>query len=192
MVELFRVAISGRADAHGALRQILSSYVGEAPEKIQFEITETGKPLHPKIFFSLSHSKNLAMIAVSDTGAVGIDIEYLRRVPSSLLISRRFFAPAEHDYLARLAPALQERAFFELWTAKEAITKAKGRCLRDELSLEVAWDQVMPITGLEGFIGHVAFQGHLDPLSSMDKILYKYFGKRFAVSQFVDLIEIEF
>lgn len=164
MVELFRVAINQRADAHQALRKILSSYVDEAPEKIQIEISTTGKPLHPKIYFSLSHSHNLALIAVSRQAPVGVDVEHVRRVPGSLLIAKRFFASAEYDYLVRLAPELQERAFFEIWTAKEALTKAKGLRLLDELSLEVAWDQVVPVLGLEGFVGHLAFQDPLDPL----------------------------
>lgn len=167
MVDLFRVMITQKADAHGALRKILSSYIDEAPEKIRFEITETGKPLHPNIYFSLSHSKNLALIAVNQQAPVGIDIEHVRPVPSKILIAKRFFAPREHDYLARLAPELQERAFFEIWTAKEALTKARASRLMDELSQEVAWDQVVPVLGLEGFVGHLALQDRLDPLEPM-------------------------
>ena len=156
VVELFRVAIHQKADAHEALRKILSGYVGEAPEKICFEVAPSGKPLHPKIFFSLSHSRNLALIAVSEAGPVGVDIEWVRPVQSKLLIAKRFFAPSEHAYLENLPSAAQQEAFFKLWTAKEALTKAKGARLVDELSNEVPWDQVVPVLGLEGYIGHLA------------------------------------
>lgn len=167
MVELFRVAINRRDDAHVALRGILSPLIHEAPENIRFEIAPTGKPLHPKIFFSLSHSKNLALIAVSLIGSVGVDIEHIRRVPSKLLIAKRFFAPSEYRRLECLPEGQQENAFFDLWTAKEALTKSKGSRLIDELSSEVLWDRVIPIAGLEGYAGHLAFQGCLDPLEPL-------------------------
>lgn len=166
MVDLFRVTIHQRTDAHQALRRILSCYIGEPPERIQIEITKTGKPWHPKIFFSLSHSHNLAIIAVSKA-PIGIDIEHIRPIPSKILIAKRFFAPKEYEYLVRLTPEFQERAFFEFWTAKEALTKAKGQRLMEELSLEVAWDQVVPVLGLEGFVGHLALQDCLDPIEPM-------------------------
>jgi phosphopantetheinyl transferase len=167
VIDLFQVTIQERADAHLALRKILSGYLDQAPEKIQFEITQAGKPLHPEIHFSLSHSKNLAMIAVSKDIPIGIDIEHVRPVPNKLLIAKRFFSAIEYDYLMRQTPELQEKAFFEIWTAKEALTKVKGRRLMDELSLEVAWDQVVPIANLEGFVGHLASQDRLDPLEPL-------------------------
>ena len=167
MVELFRVAINGRDDAHIALRGILSPLIHEAPESIRFEIAPTGKPLHPKIFFSLSHSKNLALIAVSLIGSVGVDIEHIRRIPSKLLIAKRFFAHNEYKRLECLPESQQENAFFDLWTAKEALTKSKGSRLIDELSSEVLWDRVVPIVGLDGYVGHLAFQGNLDTLEPL-------------------------
>ena len=116
MVELFRIVLNQRSDAHTALRKILSSYLGEAPEQIRFEKMLSGKLLHPKVFFSLSHSNNLALVAVSKDAPVGIDIEHVRRVPSKLIIAKRFFAPSESAYLESLMGEFQENAFFNLWT----------------------------------------------------------------------------
>lgn len=165
MVELFSKTITCRADAHLALRTILSSYLNEPPEKICFERTSFGKPLHSKIFFSLSHSQDLAVIAVSQVGSVGVDVEFKRRVPGKLLMARRFFAPTEYAYLKSLPVELQEDAFFKLWTAKEALIKAKGLRFMGGLSNEVVWDQVTPIRNLEkGYIGHLAGQVPLDLL----------------------------
>jgi len=176
VVELFRVAIKDRSDAHVALRKILSPYLSESPEKIRFEIASSGKPLHSKIFFSLSHSKNLALIAVSQKMPVGIDIEQVRPVPSKLLIAKRFFAQSEFKRLESLSESCQQSAFFDLWTAKEALTKAKGVRLFDELSQEVIWEHVLPIGGLEGYVGHLAFQGRFDLLEPLHVSDFSIFG----------------
>lgn len=148
VVELFRVVLNQRSDAQRALRRILSSYLDQAPEQICFEKNPHGKLLHPKIFFSLSHSHHLALIAISKAEPIGVDIEYLREVPNQLAIAKRFFSPCEDP----------EKTFFEIWTAKEALVKAHGQCLIDHIHNPVAWDRVVPILGIDNYVGHLAFQ----------------------------------
>lgn len=172
---MFQVDLN-QITAHRALRTILASYLSKAPEEIFFDYLPSGKPIHPNIFFNLSHTSSSALIAVSTQGPVGVDIEYQRTVTNLLGIAERFFARAEYEHLASLSGALQNRAFFEIWTAKEALIKAKGLKLSENLNTEIVWPQVLdreydvlplPLAGEgfgEGLIAHLAFQDVLgDP-----------------------------
>jgi 4'-phosphopantetheinyl transferase len=76
--------------------------------------------------FSLSHTRGLVVCAVAIKDAVGVDVEWPGREVAHAELSRRFFAPAEADWLAALPPEEQHAAFFELWTLKEAFIKAVG------------------------------------------------------------------
>jgi 4'-phosphopantetheinyl transferase len=76
--------------------------------------------------FSLSHTRGLVVCAVAIKDAVGVDVEWPGREVAHAELARRFFAPAEADWLAELPPEEQRAAFFELWTLKEAFIKALG------------------------------------------------------------------
>lgn len=104
-----------------------------------FEIlrTENGKPYvyGDPVFFSISHSKNRAVIALSDS-SVGVDMEVLpRKIPESV-ISR--FTDRERAEING-----NGRKFLENWTAKEAFVKMKGGKIFDLISrLEYAGNTV--------------------------------------------------
>ena len=88
---------------------------------------ENGKPLFrdcPQISFSLSHSGDYALCAVSDR-PVGCDIEEVR--PLSPAIGERFFRPEEWA-LIREQPSQEERdaLFFRFWVLKESYLKCTG------------------------------------------------------------------
>jgi len=114
--------LNGRA----ALREILAGYVGRAPERIEFRVNSYGKPSTGRVFFNVSHSHELAMIAVSRTREVGIDVERIDEKFMRENIAERFFSPGEVSGL--LSVTLRERsgAFFNCWTRKEAYVKARG------------------------------------------------------------------
>ena len=83
--------------AHGALRTILSGYLGIHPKAVRFDTTENGKPMYPAHASpNLSpRSEGLALCAITVEGQVGVDIERLRPVEDEardcppLLRSRR-------------------------------------------------------------------------------------------------------
>ena len=56
--------------AHGALRTILSGYLGIPPKAVRFDTTETGKPFVPGagLTFNLSRSEGLALCAITVEG----------------------------------------------------------------------------------------------------------------------------
>jgi 4'-phosphopantetheinyl transferase len=83
-------------------------------------------PPHHPLEFSLSHTRGLVVCAVALRDAVGVDLEWPGREVARAELSRRFFAPAEADWLAALPATEQRAAFFELWTLKEAFIKAVG------------------------------------------------------------------
>lgn len=108
------------------LREILSAYVGRAPERIEFRVNAFGKPSTSRVFFNVSHSHDLALIAVSRTREVGIDVE---RIDAKFMrdnIPERFFSPSETAALRALPAAQRLQAFFDCWTRKEAYVKARG------------------------------------------------------------------
>jgi 4'-phosphopantetheinyl transferase len=111
------------------MRQILAGYLSCEPGVISFVAGEHGKPfLHPAhnsdLQFNLSHSEDMAVLAVARGLEVGVDVEWIRAIEER--IAERFFSPAEQTALANLPPEWATRGFFECWTGKEAFVKAQG------------------------------------------------------------------
>jgi len=121
--------------AHGALRTILAGYVDTEPRALRFESGEHGKPALREptgtsaVEFNLSHSDDLALVAVARMRAVGVDLERWSEGVEHLELAERFFSPGEREALRALAPApdLVEAGFFAAWTRKEAYLKATGQ-----------------------------------------------------------------
>jgi 4'-phosphopantetheinyl transferase len=112
--------------ARSRLRALLGRHVGCDPRRLVFVLNEHGKPRladHPGVHFSLSHSQDRALLAVSDGPEIGADLEMVRPV-DHLDLSRRYFHPDEVAAIERQEdPRL---AFFRIWTLKEAVVKAIG------------------------------------------------------------------
>ena len=113
------------------LRIVLSKYECISPEDWRFSYSDLGKPevINSKIGlrFNLSHNKDIIICAVCVVNDIGCDIESLTRKMSITAISKRFFCPEEADLISMLREDLQRKAFFELWTLKEAFVKATGK-----------------------------------------------------------------
>ena len=90
-------------------------------------VDEHGKPKVEGLEFSLSHSGNLVLCAVSEE-PVGCDIERLREAPKG--VAERYFSDAEQVYLSRFSADEYDRKFFRLWTMKESYVKMTGEGLR--------------------------------------------------------------
>ena len=117
------------AVARGALRLLLAHHLLEHPRNLVFAVGAHGKPYLPDVplEFNLSHSHDLALIAVSLSGAVGVDVERRARRPRELqAMARRVLSLPEQEWLARRPQAQRNGAFLRLWTCKEAVSKAAG------------------------------------------------------------------
>lgn len=114
--------------AHAATRFILAAYLDVAARRLVFRCNAYGKPFLADggaPTFNLSHSAGTGLLAVSDGGAIGVDIEQCRPLMAPDMIER-FFSASERLSLATLAPDKKLAAFFACWTRKEAYIKAKG------------------------------------------------------------------
>jgi 4'-phosphopantetheinyl transferase len=120
--------------AHGQLREVLGSCLATPPEQIEFRSAPGGKPVLDgacagRLKFSMSHSGGVALYAVAKDRRVGVDIERIRPGMCFMEIAWRFYSPREYAELESLPDEQRGRAFFQLWTRKEACAKASGRGL---------------------------------------------------------------
>jgi 4'-phosphopantetheinyl transferase len=114
--------------AHAAMRLILAEQLKISAQTVDIQVHQNGKPFLPNssLHFNLSHSEELALIALSNQAQVGVDVEHIKDDVDVLGISRRFFHPLEAEQLEQMPPALRERSFYHCWTGKEAYLKANG------------------------------------------------------------------
>ena len=118
----------------GAMRDILSRYVGTAPARLRFAYTSAGKPHFPletgsAVTFNLTHSSELAVLAVAKSIRVGVDVERRGSHLGVMVYADRFLAPGEAAVLRAVGPADKADAFLDCWTRKEAYLKAGGEGL---------------------------------------------------------------
>lgn len=117
------------AAGRGILRNILARYLRAAPSTLKFEYGPQGKPRltgSNPLEFNLSHSHQMALLALTAHNRLGADIEYQKENISMAELVRRFFAPAEVAAFQQLTSGQQPEAFFKAWTRKEAYLKACG------------------------------------------------------------------
>ena len=115
----------------GLLRCLLSSYLGPPPDQLTFTYGPFGKPmLAQSVQFNVSHSDALIVVVLAWGNQVGVDIERIDRRVNLLELAARFFPAEEHEYLSALPNTERDRAFYRMWTRKEACVKATGDGLR--------------------------------------------------------------
>ncbi|MDH5428732.1 MAG: 4'-phosphopantetheinyl transferase superfamily protein [Nitrospirota bacterium] len=116
----------------GILRTLLSHYISVPTSELLFENQAHGKPMlvtpsaHP-IQFNVSHTRGMALIAITLQHAVGIDVERIDRTVHDRDIAERYFSKRESTYLMSLSPPERTQYFFAFWTCKEAYLKMEGR-----------------------------------------------------------------
>lgn len=112
---------------------------------------EHGKPyaLNVPAHFSVSHSGDFTVVAISNE-PIGIDCEVIRDF--SAIIAHKTFNTSERNYVAgnsaNRTKSEMEKAFYEIWTAKEAYLKYTGQGLSggiNALSFEGDYNRLKPI-----------------------------------------------
>ena len=127
-----------------ALRAVLCAWLGCPNRELSFRGSERGKPRALRrgapapVSFSVSHSGRHGLLAVARAGRLGVDVEELapRRDLDALIAA--VLTPGERAEVQAMAGPLRVRAFYRLWTVKEALVKALGEGVhRDMAGFEV-------------------------------------------------------
>lgn len=123
------------------LRRTISAHTGLNEALLEFSLTETGKPFLAgnELYFSVSHSGEIAAVAVNKSSPVGIDVEKI--IPVKARIAGRVFSEAEISFVFgdNKIPAglIEDRGvlerFFRVWTYKEAFVKMTGEGITDDI-----------------------------------------------------------
>lgn len=102
---------------------------------IEYAYGPQGKPSlkeYPDIYFSLSHSGTVAVLAVADA-EVGIDVQKMLGYKDK--IAKRFYHAKEQAYLAAVTDEkAKEELFYKIWSCKEGYIKYTGKGMSEELA----------------------------------------------------------
>ncbi|MCB0195793.1 MAG: 4'-phosphopantetheinyl transferase superfamily protein [Anaerolineae bacterium] len=177
--------------ARASLRLILSRYLQTVPQQIRFHYTTHGKPELSGfgggwLYFNLSHSHGLALVAVARDSRLGIDVEWVRPLDEMDAIAKRFFSRVEYLAYSKLPAEQRAIGFFNCWTRKEAYIKAIGEGLSCPLaSFDVSLSPNQPakllsinndpqiakswfmeaVTPVPGYVGAVVIEGQTIQIS---------------------------
>jgi 4'-phosphopantetheinyl transferase len=118
-----------------SLRLLLSKYLSVNPSDIQI-IAERGQKPYIKspdsaIRFNISHSGEWVIIAFAQN-ELGVDIEKIDSAFDYTNLLPEHFSLEEQLFVSRSENPVS--AFYFLWTRKEALTKAAGNGLRENLN----------------------------------------------------------
>lgn len=128
-----------------ALRTLLGRALDADPRALSFAEGPHGKPLlagaHAgALHFNVSHSGELALVALARAAPVGIDIERWRPLEEIERLAEKVFSEKERERWLALTPDERQREFYRHWTLKEAILKACGAGITQSLAAIGAGD----------------------------------------------------
>jgi len=144
------------------VRGILSRYLSQPAPDITIRRSPKGKPQvvadgekDAPLQFSVSHSADHMLVAVTRSDDVGVDLERMTRLADVERIAARFFARNEHDALLALPADQRADAFFRAWVRKESVVKALGTGIATAfdaftVSLGTEAQQEVDVTGITG------------------------------------------
>ena len=118
--------------ARAALRRHIGALLGVSAGKIEFGYGPQGKPClaghhtGASLHFNVSHCNDVAALAFTTGGEIGVDIEAVRDMPDADAITDHLGSAAERMAWRALAARDRLRGFFNWWTRKEAFVKARG------------------------------------------------------------------
>lgn len=135
------------------VRQLLAPALQLCPPTIPIGINHKGKPslLMPNSIatdwhFNISHTGSLLALAIGNQAPLGVDLESRQLSSTQILrLAKRYFSAEEQVWLAQHP---EPAHFLRLWTLKEAVLKAHGSGIANNLSA-VHWqpDQAHALFG---------------------------------------------
>jgi len=133
---------SGRSDMWQAVlfEHAKSGYLEMPGKAVRINRSNRGKPAldasaHPEpLHFSMAKSEDRLLLGFATSCHLGVDLEPLRRKAFKPLgVARRYFSAAETAALAALQPSELDFAFLRTWACKEAVVKASGQGIANQL-----------------------------------------------------------
>lgn len=120
----------------GSLRRLLGAYLNCDPRAVEIVLGAHRKPALRSVrgvrmpHFNVSHSGGMVLLALSRTGPVGVDVEFMDLTVDTMDVARAAFHPDDLRHIES-AGSTRERllAFYGCWTRREAVAKADGRGL---------------------------------------------------------------
>jgi len=120
------------------LRHALSERIGLPADELQFQRDANGRPRLASIKgkkrtlldFNVSHSGQHVIIGLAVGRRIGVDIEARRPHLDCQTLAATVLAPREQARVASLPAHQRADAFYDAWTAKEALLKALGIGIR--------------------------------------------------------------
>lgn len=140
VAQLRRPADRARAVAgRGAARLLLGRALEVAPGSVDLVVGLHGKPelgpSHDRRWrFNVSHSGDLALVALSWERSVGVDIEWLPALPPVQDVGPLLWSSVERPMVDRLPVAQMRTMTLQAWVVKEALVKALGSGLQAALT----------------------------------------------------------
>ena len=135
-VKRFRFAIDRERFilGHGLLRSLLGKYLKRDGSLVRMARGPFGKPYleRKELRFNLSDTKDAVLIAFASKLEIGADIETMTRDVDHRAVSEHYFTQPEVRSIEKAGDD-SKRRFLELWTRKEAVLKASGVGIMDDL-----------------------------------------------------------
>jgi len=123
--------------SQGALRVILADYLSIDPTNIIYSFGFHKKPFladNPSnLQFNLTHSHDIALVAISFHDQVGVDVERLNPKILEKGLEKSIFSQNELKVFQSTSLENRTEAFFSGWTHKESLLKLSGIGLYKEL-----------------------------------------------------------
>ena len=132
--------IQQRATRRFFLRLLLGAYLGIPGKDVNVVRRNKGRleldlaQSNGELDFSVARSIDHYLVGVSSGATIGVDLELVsRRAGKPLALARRYFSDQETAALSALDAEQLHRSFMYTWACKEAIVKASGLGIANQL-----------------------------------------------------------
>ncbi|MER7767237.1 4'-phosphopantetheinyl transferase superfamily protein [Kitasatospora sp. NPDC096140] len=125
----------------GAVRRLVGARLGRPPAEVRWRRGPNGKPEAADaggLRVSWSASGTLAVLALAEQRAVGVDVERLHEARTAERMAARWFPFEEERFVAEpVEPSERAARFTGLWCRREACVKAYGGRLTQSFGVSV-------------------------------------------------------
>jgi 4'-phosphopantetheinyl transferase len=136
----------------GALRMVLANRLRCHPRDVPLRRGYRGRPFvegADGLDFNVSHTRDVALIAVAERARIGVDVEHEDRRTNAEGLARKFLTERERAALAALDADERRRRFLRSWTCKEAMSKATGDGIAAPFRrIDIDIDGLRPLDGV--------------------------------------------